>query len=58
MNDAVMATVGDYEQGIGFEDAVNLISARYCTRFRTFDRTFVRRAARLKLSPACVEPEA
>jgi predicted nucleic-acid-binding protein len=36
-----------FEQGMDFADALHLASARHCERLATFDRDFIRAAARI-----------
>ncbi len=45
--DSVALALDWYEQGMDFADALHLSSARYCAGLATFDRDFIRTAARI-----------
>jgi predicted nucleic-acid-binding protein len=49
--EAVSDAVNLHKRGLDFADAVHWASSATCNRLVTFDRTFVRRARRLKLTP-------
>lgn len=52
----VLGALSAFESGLDFADALHLGSARACEVFVTFDRSFIRRAAAIKASPAVVSP--
>ena len=46
-----------HADGLDFADALHLLASNHCTEFMSFDdKRFVRRAARLGLSPAVIVP--
>jgi len=50
MAEAVAVALDWFEQGMDFADALHLATARDCTGFATFDRDFIKAAARLGLA--------
>lgn len=56
-HEAVDAAVRYFESGLSFDDALHLAVSAGCGAFWTFDdRGFARKAARLRLQPACRIP--
>lgn len=45
-----------YEQGLDFADALHLASGAGVERFATFDRSLIRKAAKLPAAPSVFEP--
>ena len=54
--DEVFAAIGFARQGIPFKDACVLAFSADAARLLTFDRAFVKHAARLKLKPVVQSP--
>ena len=54
--DAVALALKYQQQGVEFADALHLASSAGCEQLLTFDVAFKKRAAKLKLQPACVVP--
>ena len=48
--DAVIQALDWFEQGMDFADALHLAAARHCDGIATFDRDFIRTAARLGIA--------
>jgi predicted nucleic-acid-binding protein len=48
----VLQALDAYGQGVDFADALHLLRSEGCSALVTFDRTFVRRAGELSLTPA------
>ncbi len=53
---AVAAALAWYGRGMDFADALHLASSAACAELATFDRSFVKKAARLGLKPPVSAP--